>query len=194
MSDYEDDDNFDDSGDYDDDHGNEDEDDEHSDQEEDEENIHKKEDEENYFDEEEPEMMAERAAFERTEMRKGFSRKQSIMDNEKRGKEAWKGRLEQTDEENFSDDLDLFYIPNRDSIDLGQRDFDIVNALIDIVPHIKCKNPAAFLLAYYTIDASTKKINRDRLLKDKKYRSLMNEKEITTEDIIRYCRLLSKYI
>jgi hypothetical protein len=137
--------------------------------------------------EEKQEFEAERAAFERSEVRRGFSRRSMSTD-------GWKGRELSTDEENFADDLDQFYIPNENDIRMNTNDFETIDKLIDIIPHIKCKNPPALLLAYYTLDTKNMKINKDILFGNKKYKNLLNSKEVSSEDIIRYCRLILKYI
>jgi hypothetical protein len=61
-----------------------------------------------------------------------------------------------------------------------------IEKLVDITPHIKYKNPAAFILGYFIINFKKKEINEKEMKDYKKYCT----ESITELDMIRYARLI----
>jgi hypothetical protein len=108
-----------------------------------------------------------------------------------------RARFSMPDDDQFRYSLQMFINKISDDINVTDNDYDRLNELIDVIPNIKYKNPQAFFFAYNTIVA--KEIDKTRLNKMEKLASRWskdNEEDLSTTapDIIRYCRLLMRYM
>lgn len=196
--------------DYDDDAQDRDYDDEDSsrrrydDDDEDEENIDREQDFERDEDEEdfdkdflaaEDTFVAERSAYERAGGRK------SLLDflgnvfekgGDKKLEEIQRRLLRSglSNEENFKIILQAYINRFRDEVTITDRDLENIEEILPNISHIKYKNAPAFLMGYYVLDKN-KKIDVGKLTMTT---NLLKNEDVYKEDIIRYARLLSKYV
>lgn len=107
-----------------------------------------------------------------------------------------KGRLslkaELSPEQLFLFDLQKSYNKYKEDISIGAGDIEIIKNIVPRINHISYKNPNAFLLGYYVFSQKTQDINSTKLTQIKSL--LKDVEEIKIEDIIRYARLIKRYI
>ena len=93
----------------------------------------------------------------------------------------------------FLFDLQTTYNRYKEDITIGAGDIEIIKNIVPRINYINCKNPTAFLLAYYVL--SSKREDDINMSKLSQVKSLLKDvDEIKIEDIIRYVRLIKRYI
>lgn len=148
---------------------------------------------EDIYDTKENEFVAEFAARERV-----GSARPTFIDVQIDIKKGKKGRLslknELSPDQLFLFDLQKNYYKYQEDIDIGIEDIELIKTMVLQIPHITCKNPIAFLFGYYVLEKRKKDdiINTDRLQRIKTL--LKGIEGIEPEDIIRYARLIHKFI
>jgi hypothetical protein len=107
-----------------------------------------------------------------------------------------KGRLslkaELSPDQLFLFDLQKSYNKYKEDISIGAGDIEIIKNIVPRINHVSYKNPDAFLLGYYVFSQKTQDINETKLTQVKSL--LKDVEEIKIEDIIRYTRLIKRYM
>jgi hypothetical protein len=111
-----------------------------------------------------------------------------------------KGRMslknELSPDQLFLFDLQKNYYKYNEDIPIGSDDIDLIKMIVLRIEYIEYKNPLAFLLGYYILEKG-KKRDTDPIIAnnlDRVGRFLKNIEGIEIEDVIRYSRLIGKYI
>jgi hypothetical protein len=146
------------------------------------------------FDEKDDEFVAEFAARERV-----GSGKLTFIDIQMDLQKGKKGRLslksELTPDQLFLFDLQKNYYKYEDDIELTIDDIELIKNIVLKIPHIEYKNPIAFLFGYYLLNKNKKSseiINKDLITRMKSI--LKGISGIELEDLIRYARMIHKFI
>jgi len=111
-----------------------------------------------------------------------------------------KGRMslknELSPDQLFLFDLQKNYYKYNEDIPIGSDDIDLIKMIVLRIEYIEYKNPLAFLLGYYILEKG-KKRDTDPIIEknlERVGRFLKNIEGIEIEDVIRYSRLIGKYI
>lgn len=111
-----------------------------------------------------------------------------------------KGRMslknELSPDQLFLFDLQKNYYKYNEDIPIGSDDIDLIKMIVLRIEYIEYKNPLAFLLGYYILEKE-KKRDTDPIIEknlERVGRFLKNIEGIEIEDVIRYSRLIGKYI
>ena len=93
-------------------------------------------------------------------------------------------------------DLQKNYYKYNEDIPIGSDDIDLIKMVVLRMTHLDFKNPLAFLLGYYVLEKGKKKETDPIIEKnlERVGRFLKNIEGIEIEDIVRYSRLIGKYI
>lgn len=109
-----------------------------------------------------------------------------------------KGRLslksELSPDQMFLYDLQKNYYNYEDDIPITPDDIELIKIIVLKISHIEYKNPVAFLMAFYILDKNKKQefIVKENLTRVKTI--LKGVDGIELEDVIRYARMIHKYI
>lgn len=96
----------------------------------------------------------------------------------------------------FLFDLQKNYYKYNEDIPIGTDDIELIKMIVLKMSHVEFKNPLAFLLGYYVLEKGKKK-EADPIIEnnlERVGRFLKNIEGIEIEDIVRYSRLIGKYI
>lgn len=96
----------------------------------------------------------------------------------------------------FLFDLQKNYYKYQEDIPIGTDDIESIKTIVLRIPHIEFKNPIAFLLGYYILEKGKNK-DTDPIIEkniERVVRFLKNIEGIEIEDVVRYARLIGKYI
>jgi len=110
----------------------------------------------------------------------------------RKGRMALKAEL--APDQLFLFDLQKSFNKYREYIVIGSGDIEIIKNIVPKINYISCKNPDAFLLAYYVLRSKkegdiidTTKLSQVKTL-------LRDVDEIRIEDIVRYSRLINRHM
>lgn len=140
------------------------------------------------------EFVAEFAARERV-----GSGKAMFIDVKIDGQKGKKGRLslknELSPDQMFLYDLQKNYYNYQDDIRITPDDIELIKVIVLKISHIEYKNPLAFLLAFSILDK--KERSKEFIVKENltRVKTILKDVDgIELEDVIRYARLIHKYI
>lgn len=146
------------------------------------------------YEDRDDDFVAEFAARERVGSGKAmFIEVQADVQKGKKGRLSLKSEL--SPDQMFLYDLQKNYYRYEEDISISPDDIEVIKTIVLKIPHIEYKNPAAFLLSFYVLDKKQKEqefIVKENLSRVKTI--LKGVSGIELEDIIRYARLIHKYI